>query len=75
MVAIQTLIIVTKIIDSMNIIATIQTSNHQLNNQKRCYVIRKAALITQELKTLFPLHLCKSAEILEGECLKNRFGI
>ena len=75
MVAIQTLIIVTKIIDLMNIIATIQTSNRQLNNQNRCYVIKKAALITQELKTLFPLHHCKNALTKEGECLKHRSGI
>jgi hypothetical protein len=33
--AIQTLIIATKIIDSMNIIATIQTSNRQSSNQNQ----------------------------------------
>ena len=72
MVAIQTQITAIKITDSMNTIVTIQTFNHQSNSPNQWYVIRKAALITQQPKTLLPLHHCKNALTKEGECLKNR---
>ena len=71
-VAIQTQITAIKITDSMNTIVTIQTFNHQSNSPNQWYVIRKAALITQQPKTLLPLHHCKNALTKEGECLKNR---